>query len=73
MRVDFAPDHTLIVIRVVDEENCVFLRENKDALLKQGLDPTKLVPYAVVEFEGSPHKTDKQKTLAKSVTLRDED
>jgi hypothetical protein len=32
-----------------------------------------LVPYAVVEFEGSPHKTDKQKTLAKSVTLRDED
>lgn len=28
VRVDFAPDHTLIVIRVVDEENGVFLRDS---------------------------------------------
>ena len=73
VRVAFAPDHTLIVIRVVDEENCVFMRESKDGLQTHGVDPAKLVPYAVVEFEGSPHKTDKQKVLAKSVTLRDED
>ena len=73
VRVDFAPDHTLIVIRVVDEENCVFLPDNKDALLKHGVDPAKLVPYTVVEFEGHPHKTDKQKVMAGSVTVHDED
>ena len=73
VRVDFAVDHTLIVIRVVDEENCVFLRDDKDGLLKHGLDPAKLVPYAVVEIEGSPHKTDKQKVLADSLTVKDED
>ena len=73
VRVDFAPDHTLIVIRVVDEENCVFLRDNKDALLKHGLDPAKLVPYTIVEIEGSEHKTDKQKVLADSLTIHDED
>lgn len=73
VRVDFAPDHTLIVIRVVDEDNCVFLRENKDALQQHGVDPAKLVPYAVVEIEGHPHKTDKQKVLADSVTVRDDD
>lgn len=73
VRVDFAPDHTLIVIQVVDEENCVFLRDNKDGLVKHGVDPAKLQPYTVVEFEGHPHKTDKQKVLAGSVTVHDGD
>jgi hypothetical protein len=73
VRVDFAADHTLIVVRVVDEENCVFLRDNKDDLAKHGVDPAKLVPYAVVEIEGHPHKTDKQKVLAGSVKFHDED
>ena len=72
-RVDFSPDYTLIVIRIVDEENCVFLREKKDGLQQHGLDPAKLVPYAVVEIEGHPHKTDKQKVLADSVTVHDEE
>jgi hypothetical protein len=72
VRVDFGPDHTLIVIRVVDEENCVFLRENKDALLQHGLDPAKLVPYAIIEIEGNQHKTDKQKVLADSVNVHDD-
>jgi hypothetical protein len=73
VRVDFAPDHTLIVIRVVDEENCVFLRDNKDALLKRGLDLAKLVPYAIVEIEGSQHKRDKQKVLADSLNVHDDE
>ncbi len=73
VRVDFAADHTLIVIRVVDEEDCVFLRDNKDALRQHGLDPAKLVPYTIVEINGSPHKTDKQKVLADSVTVHDDD
>jgi hypothetical protein len=73
VRVDFAPDHTLIVVRVVDEENCVFLRDNKDALMKRGLDPATLVPYAIVEIEGNPHKTDNQKVLADSLKVQPED
>ena len=72
-RVDFQPDHTLVVIRVVDEENCAFLRDNKAALVKRGLDPAKLVPYAIVEIEGSPHKTDKQKILVDSLTVSPEE
>jgi hypothetical protein len=73
VRVDYAPDHTLIVIRVVDEETCVFLRENKDALSKRGVEPARLVPYAVLEIQGHPHKTDKQKVLADNVTVHDDE
>lgn len=73
VRVDFQPDHTLVVIRVVDEENCVFLSENKEGLLKHGLSPDKLVPYAIVEIEGNPHRTDKQKVLADSLNVRPEE
>lgn len=73
VRVDFQSDHTLVVVRVTDEENCAFLPDNKEGLLKKGLAPDKLVPYAIVEIEGSPHKTDEQKVLANKLTVRDED
>jgi hypothetical protein len=73
VRVDFQPSYTLIVIRVVDEENCAFLRSNKDELMKHGLDPAKLMPYAIVEIEVSPHKTDKQKFLVDTLTVTPED
>jgi hypothetical protein len=73
VRVDFQPTYTLIVIRVVDEENCAFLRGGKDELMKHGLDPAKLVPYAIVEIEGSPHKTDKQKFLVDSLKVTPEE
>ena len=73
VRVDFQPDHTMVVIRVVDEENCAFLRANKEELLKHGLSPDKLVPYAIVEIEGSPHRTDKQKVLVDNLKVQPED
>jgi hypothetical protein len=73
VRVDFQPSYTLIVIRVVDEENCAFLRSNKDELMQHGLDPAKLVPYAIVGIEGNPHKTDKQKFLVDTLTVTPED
>lgn len=69
VRVDFEPDHTLVVIRVVDEDNCAFLRDGKDGLLKHGLAPDKLVPFAVVEIDGSPHRKDKLKVLVDSLTV----
>jgi hypothetical protein len=73
VRVDFQPTYTLIVFRIVDEENCAFLRGGKDELMKHGLDPAKLVPYAIVEIEGSPHKTDKQKFLVDSLKVTPEE
>jgi hypothetical protein len=73
VRVDFQPDHTLVVIRVVDEENCALLRDNKEGLLKHGLAADKLVPYAIVEIEGSPHRTDKQKVLVDKLNVQSED
>jgi hypothetical protein len=73
VRVDFQPDHTLVVIRVVDEENCAFLRDNKEGLLKHGLAADRLVPYAIVSIEGSPHRTDKQKVLVDKLSLQSED
>ena len=71
-RVEFQADHTLVVVRVVDEENCAFL-PNREELVKHGLDVTMLVPYAIVEIEGAPHRTDKQKVLVSDITVREED
>jgi hypothetical protein len=73
VRVDFQSDHTLVVIRVTDEEDCVFLPDSKEGLLKHGLAADKLVPYAIVEIEGSPHKTDKQKVLANKLNVEAEE
>ena len=72
VRVDFQPDYTLIVVRVMDEENCAFL-PNREEISKHGLDPAKLVPYAIVDMTGSPHRTNKQKVLIESLKILDED
>jgi hypothetical protein len=72
VRVDFQPDYTMVVVRVVDEENCAFMPSRAE-LLKHGLDPAKLVPYAIVDIEGSPHQSDKQKILVENLTVQQED
>ena len=72
VRVDFQPDYTMVVVRVVDEENCAFL-PNKEEIAKHGLDPAKLVPYAIVDITASPHKTDKQKMLIEQIKVIDEE
>jgi len=59
-RIVFKEDHTLLVLRVVDEENCAFL-PSRDTLEKAGFDPNLLEQYAIVEIEAFPHKSDKQK------------
>jgi len=42
-------------------------------LSKRGVEPARLVPYAVLEIQGHPHKTDKQKVLADNVTVHDDE
>jgi hypothetical protein len=59
-RVDFNPDHTLVIVRVVEEEACAFMPD-RATLEKAGLETAKLVPYAIIRIDGFPHRTDKQK------------
>jgi hypothetical protein len=72
VRVDFQPDYTLVVIRVVDEENCAYL-PSRDEIARHGIDPAKLIPYAIVEAKASPHRTNKQKGLIENLTILDEE
>jgi hypothetical protein len=72
VRVEFKPDYTLVVVRVMDEENCAFL-PNREEIAKHGLDPATLVPYAIVDITASPHRTDKQKVLIERIKVIDED
>lgn len=71
-RVEFKPDHTLVVFRVLDEEDCAIL-PTKDQLAKRGLDPAALVPYALIEFSGYPHKSDKQRIWAQKFNMLPEE
>ena len=64
-RVEFKPDHTLVVFRVLDEDNCAILPP-KDQIAKGGADPNALVPFAVIEVDGYPHRSDKQRVWARS-------
>jgi hypothetical protein len=70
-RVDFKPDHTLVVIRIVDEENCLIL-PSRDRLAAHEGHPDKLVPWALIEIDGAPHRSDKQRFWADKWTVTDE-
>ncbi len=63
VRVEFKPDHTLVVFRVVDEENCAIL-PTREQLTKNGFDVSLLTPYTLIEIDGYPSKTDKQRIWA---------
>ena len=71
-RVDFGPDHTLVVIRIVDEENCLILPP-RDWLAQHDGHPDKLVPFAMIEIDGAPHRSDKQRYWADKWTVTDEE
>jgi len=71
-RVDFKADHTLVVIRIVDEENCLILPP-RDRLAQKGGNAEKLVPWALIEAQGVPHRSDKQRFWADKWTVTDEE
>jgi hypothetical protein len=71
-RVEFKPDHTLVVIRIVDEENCLILPP-RDWLVQHDGHPDKLVPWALIEVDGVPHRSDKQRYWADKWTVTDEE
>jgi hypothetical protein len=65
VKTEYKPDYTLVILRVMDEDNAVFLPA-KEVLVKAGVPLTDLEPWKLQEFSGHPHKTDKLKFFATS-------
>jgi hypothetical protein len=65
VKTEFYPEYTLVLLRVMDEENAVFLPA-KEVLQRAGVPLEELEPWNVYEFSGHPHKSDKQKFFATS-------
>lgn len=72
VRVAFEPQYTLIVVRVADENNCVYA-PNRSEIARAGIPPEVLVPYAIVEADGRKHKSDSRKVWADSLRVRPEE
>jgi len=65
VKTEFHPDHTIVLIRVLDEENIVFL-PSREELIKNGYSINELEPWNIIEVSGNPHKTDKLRFFGKS-------
>ncbi|HYL74555.1 MAG TPA: hypothetical protein VEU96_10140 [Bryobacteraceae bacterium] len=72
MRVAFEPQYTLVIVRVVDENNCAYV-PNREELPKLGIDPATLTPYATVEIDGRKHKSDPRKIWADNIKVHPEE
>jgi hypothetical protein len=68
--VKFEADHTLVAVRVTNQEVLVTL-PNKEALEKTGFKTEQLVPWSYVEVAGYPHKTDSLKVWGLDVKYMD--
>lgn len=63
VKTEFKPGYTLVLLRVMDEENAVFLPAKK-MLEKSGVPLKNLEPWNLHQFSGHPHKSDKLKFFA---------
>ncbi|MBM4055414.1 MAG: hypothetical protein FJ264_12275 [Planctomycetes bacterium] len=63
VKLEFKPNHTLIMVRVMDEEIAVFL-PSKEVLENAGVNFDDLSPWKMRIFTGYPHKTDNLKFFA---------
>ncbi len=66
--VKFEQDYTMVVIRMMDEENLVFL-PSKAILEKDGLPTDQLVPWKIVQVEGHPHQSNPLKVWGETAKL----
>jgi hypothetical protein len=71
VKTEFYPGYTLVLVRVLDEENAVFLPA-KEVLQRAGVPLEDLEPWKIQEFSGHPHKSDKQKFFATGGKLIEE-
>jgi len=67
-RVNFGPDHTLVVIRMFEEENCIYL-PTRARLTEMGFGTDLLAPWSIIEINAWPHRTDKQSVWADTLGL----
>ncbi len=63
VKLEFKPDHTLVLVRVMGEEVAVFLPPKK-TLDDAGVSFDDLAPWKMREFTGYPHKSDTRKFFA---------
>lgn len=63
VKTEFFPTYTLVILRVMDEEDAVFLPA-KEELQRAGMPLEDLDPWKIHEFSGYPHRSDKQKFFA---------
>ncbi len=68
VQVKFEKDHTLLAIRVLDEEILLFFPA-KELLEKSGFHTNKLVPGQLIEATGCPHKSNSRKILGRNLSL----
>ena len=68
-RVEFRPDHTLVVIRVVDEEACLILPP-RATLVERGFKVESLEPDTMIEADAEPHRTDQQRAWVNHLTVQ---
>lgn len=66
--VKYEKDFTMVIIRVLDEENLVFL-QSKSELEKNGFETSLLVPWRILSVNGYPHKTNPLKVWADSFEI----
>ena len=68
VRVALEADHTRIIIRMLDEEQAIYLPD-QGYLKERGFNVELLQPYKTVEAGGYPHKTHEQKMWATSLQV----
>lgn len=70
-RVDFLPDHTLVVVLSGSTETCAFLPD-RTALRQHGMDPSILQPYRIADITGVVARNDPQKMMVNNITVHAE-
>jgi hypothetical protein len=71
-RVDFLPDHTLVVMLSGNTETCAFLPD-RATLQQHGMDPAILQPYRVAEIAAVANRGDPQKVMVNNITVHAEE
>ena len=71
-RVDFLPDHTLLMLLTGNTETCAFL-PSRAALQQHGLDPAILQPYRYAAITGAAERTNPQKVMVNNITVHAEE
>lgn len=71
-RVDFLPDHTLVVVLAGNTETCAFLPD-RATLQQHGMNPAILQPYRLAEISGVAARGNPQKVMVNNITVHAEE